>query len=113
MDPVKQSQFKQAVEEAKSLGKKGMSRRKKKEMLWGLLFVSPFIIGFLGFMLLPMLFSFFGSFTNYNITSRMDFIGLDNFRRMFTRDELFTTSLYNTAYYVLFNVPLTAVGSVF
>lgn len=113
MDPVKQSQFKQAIEEAKSLGKKRMSRRKKKEMLWGLLFVSPFIIGFLGFMLLPMLFSFFGSFTNYNITSRMDFIGLDNFRRMFTQDELFTTSLYNTAYYVLFNVPLTAVGSVF
>ena len=113
MDPVKQSQFKQAIEEAKSLGKKRMSRRKKKEMLWGLLFVSPFIIGFLGFMLLPMLFSFIGSFTNYNITSRMDFIGLDNFRRMFTQDELFTTSLYNTAYYVLFNVPLTAVGSVF
>lgn len=113
MDPAKQSQFKQAMEEAKTLSKKKMTRRNRKEMLWGLLFVSPFIIGFLGFMLLPMLFSFFGSFTNYNITSRMDFIGLDNFRRMFTQDELFTTSLYNTAYYVLFNVPLTAVGSVF
>ncbi|MER2175921.1 MAG: sugar ABC transporter permease, partial [Carnobacterium sp.] len=37
---------------------------------------------------------------------------LDNFKRMFTLDELFWKSLYNTAYYVLFNVPLTAVGSV-
>ncbi|WP_245920565.1 carbohydrate ABC transporter permease [Alkalibacterium olivapovliticus] len=64
-------------------------------------------------MFLPMLFSFVGSFTNYNVTSRMDFIGLTNFRRMFTQDELFTTSLYNTAYYVAFNVPLTAIGSVF
>lgn len=107
------SQFQKAIEEAKTLRKRKWSKRKKKEAWWGLLFVSPFIIGFLSFMLLPMLFSFYGSFTNYNITSQMDFIGLDNFRQMFTQDELFTTSLYNTAYYVLFNVPLTAVGSVF
>jgi multiple sugar transport system permease protein len=108
-----QSQFKKAVSEVRQLRKKKWSPSQKKEAMWGLLFVSPFIIGFLGFMFLPMMFSFIGSFTNYNITSRMDFIGLTNFRRMFTQDELFTTSLYNTAYYVLFNVPLTAIGSVF
>ena len=92
--------------------KKPSSKRKKQEALWGLLFVSPFIIGFLIFMLGPMLFSFYGSLTNYNLTSKMDFIGFDNFTRMFTQDELFWKSLYNTGYYVLFNVPLTAVGSV-
>lgn len=108
-----QSGFKKAVEEARHLKKKRWTAGQKKEAWWGLLFVSPFIIGFFGFMFLPMLFSFVGSFTNYNVTSRMDFIGLTNFRRMFTQDELFTTSLYNTAYYVAFNVPLTAIGSVF
>lgn len=108
-----QSQFKKAIQEVKQFDKKRWTKSQKKEALWGLLFVSPFIIGFFGFMFLPMLFSFVGSFTNYNVTSRMDFIGLANFRRMFTQDELFTTSLYNTAYYVLFNVPLTAIGSVF
>lgn len=92
--------------------KKSSSKRKKQEALWGLLFVSPFIIGFVIFMLGPMLFSFYGSLTNYNLTSKMDFIGFDNFTRMFTQDELFWKSLYNTGYYVLFNVPLTAVGSV-
>lgn len=92
--------------------KKPSSKRKKQEALWGLLFVSPFIIGFVIFMLGPMLFSFYGSLTNYNLTSKMDFIGFDNFTRMFTQDELFWKSLYNTGYYVLFNVPLTAVGSV-
>jgi multiple sugar transport system permease protein len=107
------SQFKKAVEEMKSFRRKKWSKRKKKDAWWGLLFVSPFIIGFLSFMFLPMLFSFYGSFTNYNITSQMDFIGLANFRQMFTQDQLFMTSLYNTAYYVAFNVPLTAVGSVF
>ncbi len=92
--------------------KKEWSKKRKKDAMWGLFFVSPFIIGFLVFMLGPMLFSFYGSFTNYNLTSHMEFIGFGNFIRMFTRDELFWTSLYNTAYYVLFNVPLTAVGSV-
>ena len=81
--------------------------------MWGLFFVSPFIIGFAVFLLGPMLFSLYGSFTNYNLTSKMDFIGLANFKRMFTQDELFWTSLYNTAYYVIFNVPLTTLGSVF
>ncbi|WP_425270352.1 carbohydrate ABC transporter permease [Marinilactibacillus kalidii] len=90
-----------------------MNKRQKKEALWGLLFVSPFIIGFLAFMLLPMAFSFIGSFTNYNITSRMDFIGFENFTRMFTNDQLFLTSLYNTVFYVVLNVPLTTAGGVF
>lgn len=98
--------------EAVKKQKKKRTKRQKKEALWGLLFVSPFIIGFAIFMLGPMLFSFIGSFTNYNLTSKMDYIGLANFKRMFTLDELFWKSLYNTAYYVLFNVPLTAVGSV-
>jgi multiple sugar transport system permease protein len=88
------------------------SKKKKKDTLWGIFFVSPFVIGFIIFLLGPMLFSFYGSFTNYNLTSQMDFIGFDNFIRMFTQDELFWTSLYNTAYYVVFNVPLTAIGSV-
>ena len=92
--------------------KKRWTKKQKKDAWWGLLFVSPFIIGFLIFMLGPMLFSFIGSFTNYNLTSRMEFIGLANFKRMFTQDELFWKSLYNTAYYVILNVPLTAVGSV-
>lgn len=91
--------------------KKGLNQ-KQREALWGLLFVSPFIIGFVVFLLGPMLFSFIGSFTNYNLTSRMDFIGLGNFKRMFQYDELFFTSIYNTAYYVIFNVPLTTIGSV-
>ena len=98
--------------EAVKKQKKKRTKRQKKEAMWGLLFVSPFIIGFAIFMLGPMLFSFIGSFTNYNLTSRMDYIGLDNFKRMFTLDDLFWKSLYNTGYYVLFNVPLTAIGSV-
>ncbi|MEC6747045.1 sugar ABC transporter permease [Marinilactibacillus sp. XAAS-LB27] len=102
-----------ATNNQKKTHKPKWNKRKRNEALWGLLFVSPFIIGFIGFMFLPMVFSFIGSFTNYNITSRMDFIGFDNFRRMFTNDQLFLTSLYNTVFYVILNVPLTTAGGVF
>ncbi|MBO0488148.1 carbohydrate ABC transporter permease [Vagococcus fluvialis] len=85
---------------------------KKKEALWGYLFISPFIIGFIFFLLGPMLFSFFGSFTNYNLTSKMDFIGFDNFKNLFFKDNLFKLSFYNTLYYVVIGVPLSVTFSI-
>lgn len=91
--------------------KKGISRS-VKENIWGYLFISPWIVGFLGLTLGPLLFSLAASFTDYNITSKMNFIGFDNFVRMFTIDALFWTSLWNTLYYVVFSVPLTTVGAI-
>ncbi|MGK0550987.1 carbohydrate ABC transporter permease [Enterococcus faecalis] len=82
-------------------------------MLWGYFFIAPFLLGFIVFMLGPMLFSLIGSFTDYNLTSKMNFVGLANFKRMFFQDQLFWKSLYNTAYFVLFNVPLTTAFSIF
>jgi multiple sugar transport system permease protein len=91
---------------------KGLSR-KTKDNLAGYLFISPWIIGFLGLTLGPLLFSLSASFTDYNITSKMNFIGLENYKRMFTMDDLFRTSLLNTIYYVIFSVPLTTAGAIF
>nr|WP_122647134.1 sugar ABC transporter permease [Enterococcus mediterraneensis] len=95
------------------MAKKTYSKKKRREIFWGYLFIAPFIIGFVVFMLGPMLFSFIGSFTDYNLTSKMNFIGLRNFQRMFFHDDLFWKSLYNTVYFVVFNVPLTTVFSIF
>ncbi|MBT2695182.1 sugar ABC transporter permease [Bacillus sp. ISL-55] len=86
--------------------------RKAKDNLAGYLFISPWIIGFLGLTLGPLLFSLAASFTDYNITSKMNFIGLENYKRMFTMDDLFRTSLFNTIYYVIFSVPLTTAGAI-
>jgi multiple sugar transport system permease protein len=91
--------------------KKGLSRQ-AKDNLAGYLFISPWIIGFIGLTLGPLLFSLAASFTDYNITSKMNFIGIENFKRMFTMDDLFRTSLYNTLYYVIFSVPLTTAGAI-
>lgn len=89
------------------------SLRQKQEARWGFFFVAPFLIGFVLFMFGPMLFSLIGSFTDYNLTSKMNFIGLNNFKRMFLKDDLFWKSLYNTAYFTIFNVPLTTLFSIF
>ncbi len=82
---------------------------KKKENLFGYIFISPWILGFLLLTLGPLLFSLYGSFTNYNVTSQMDFVGVDNYKNLFSNDNLFWVSLYNTFYFVIFSVPLTTI----
>ncbi|MGG3468208.1 sugar ABC transporter permease [Neobacillus pocheonensis] len=84
----------------------------QREGLNGYIFISPWLIGFLLLTAGPMLFSLYASFTNYDITSRMDFIGFKNYIRMFTQDDLFWVSLGNTLYYVAISVPLSTAGAV-
>ena len=85
----------------------------RRENLVGYMFILPWIIGFLVFTAGPLLFSLGASFTNYNITSQMDFIGTRNYEKLLMDDQLFWTSLYNTLYYVAFSVPLTTIGAIF
>jgi multiple sugar transport system permease protein len=94
------------------VGKKRLTMR-RKESVYGYIFVMPWIIGFLAFTAGPLVFSFMASFTNYNITSQMDFIGVDNYQGLLTEDSLFWTSLWNTLYFVAFSVPLTTIGAIF
>lgn len=83
-----------------------MSIARRREAITGYLFILPWLIGFIVFMAGPMLFSLYASFTNYDVTSTMRWVGLDNYVRLFTDDDLFWKSLYNTGFYVLFAVPL-------
>ncbi|MDN7245112.1 sugar ABC transporter permease [Planococcus shenhongbingii] len=94
------------------MGKKRMTMR-RKESIYGYIFVLPWIIGFLAFTAGPLVFSFVASFTNYNITSQMDFVGGENYKGLLTEDSLFWTSLWNTLYFVIFSVPLTTIGAIF
>ena len=93
--------------------KKRKFNYKRQEGLVGYIFILPWIIGFLVFTAGPLLFSLVASFTNYNITSQMDFIGTNNYEKLLFNDQLFWTSLYNTLYYVAFSVPLTTIGAIF
>lgn len=100
------------VTQTTKLQKRKLLSLDRKEALQGYMFVAPWIIGFLVFTAGPLLFSLYASFTNYDITSRMDWVGTKNYVRMFTKDPIFPIALKNTLYYVALMVPLTTVGSV-
>lgn len=92
------------------IGRYGSNMKKKginwgKESVAGVVFCSPFIIGFLLFMLVPMGISLYYAFCDYNILSKPVFIGLGNFKKMFA-DEIFWKSLKVTIYYAVVSVPL-------
>ena len=77
----------------------------------GYVFIAPWLIAFLAFDLVPTLSAFYYSFTDWNvIAKRSNWIGLDNYREMFTDDRLYWKSVYNTLYYVAFSVPLGVVA---
>lgn len=79
---------------------------KTKEAVAGYLFFSPWLFGFVLFLGGPILYSFYLSFTSYNVLSAPKWIGLQNYKVLFTQDPLFWKSLYNTLYYVVFSVPI-------
>jgi multiple sugar transport system permease protein len=74
--------------------------------LAGYAFISPWLIGFFAFTLLPILASLYFSFTDYDILRAPRFVGLANFRRMFTEDVRYLTSVRVTLQYVSVAVPL-------
>lgn len=77
-----------------------------KESSAGVVFCLPFIIGFFVFLLVPMGISLYYSFCDYNILSPAKFVGLDNYIKMFTGDEVFWKSFKATMYFALVSVPL-------
>lgn len=77
------------------------SKLEKQERIAGLLFVTPQMIYFLLFFLLPIIICLCAGLTNWNILSpnRM-FVGLRNFDKMF-QDPKFWTALKNTVYMLI------------
>ena len=72
--------------------------------------LAPFLLFFVLFVLYPLLKNLYYSFTNYNLGNKTKWIGLSNYRELFT-DYWFLESLRNTAVYALFSVIfLTVLG---
>jgi multiple sugar transport system permease protein len=89
-----------------------MTRMEKRQLRNGLLFASPFLAGFAIFWVYPLAMSFYYSLCQYNVISRPVWIGLENFRTLFTSDALFWKALCNTLYFTVFSVPLALVLSI-
>lgn len=82
---------------------------RQREEWMAYLLISPWLIGFVAFILGPMLASFGLSFFETNMFS-YKYVGLENYTTLFSLDStrsLFWKSLYNTAFYVFWSIPLT------
>ena len=69
-----------------------MTRGERRSLLVGLMFVSPWIVGFVAFTLYPVLASMAYSFCDYDVLSKPVWIGTLNYREMLT-DSVFWQSL--------------------
>lgn len=88
---------------AKSTNFKGIRKRERKVLITGLLFTSPWIIGFLVFQLYPIVTSFYYSMTEYNLFKAPEWVGLENYKNLL-KDEKFFLSMYNTIYITVVGV---------
>jgi multiple sugar transport system permease protein len=74
------------------------------------LFISPTILLFAVFTVIPVFMAFYLSFTNYDVLSRMDWVGLDNYRKL-VADDLLWQTFRNVLYYTVIFVPLNILTS--
>jgi multiple sugar transport system permease protein len=89
------------------------SRMQAREALWGYLWLLPWIMGLLVFVLGPILASAYLSLTQYDVLSPARFIGLQNYGTAFFGDDLFWPSLFRTFEYTVAVVPTSLFGSLF
>lgn len=87
------------------------SRMRKVEARNGLLFVLPWIIGFLIFTLYPIVSSLYYSFCDYNVISTPRFVGLLNYKNLL-KDKVFIRACQNTLYMIAIGVPITTLTAV-
>lgn len=99
------------LERAPAVVKTAGVRSGNREALWFYLLASPWIVGFVVLTLGPMLFSGYLSLTDWDLFNPPEWVGLDNYVKMFTGDPVFWKVLGNTAFYAFLSVPLCMLAS--
>lgn len=89
--------------------KSAMSMERRNALV-GISFILPNFIGFLIFVLIPVVFSFILAFMNWDGFTQMEFVWFDNFKTIFA-DRIFRESLVQTIIYCVFNVLFSAVAA--
>ena len=90
------------------LGLRRLGAIERRNLRLGLLFVSPWLFGFLALGVFPIIYTFYLSLTRYSGLRDPIFIGPENYQRM-ADDPQFWKAVYNTAYYTLLAVPIGVV----
>jgi len=77
----------------------------------GILFASPWIIGFCLFLAYPLLSSLFYSFTNFSVLRTPHWIGVSNYKELLS-DDVFHLTLKNTLTFTAASVPLATIFAI-
>jgi multiple sugar transport system permease protein len=85
--------------------KRGRRRRLRWQEVSGAVYILPWLITFLLFQAGPILFSFFLTFTEWDLAHPIQWVGLGNYVYLTTEYELLRVSLLNTMIYAVFAVP--------
>src|SRR4030088_1128226 len=78
----------------------------RRQAVAGYLFIAPAMVIFFVFTLVPVAYALFLSFTNYDVFTKMDWIGTLNYQDVF-EDPLFWEALKNTANYTAWSIPIS------
>jgi multiple sugar transport system permease protein len=92
--------------------RRGLSPMAQRNLISGLLFISPWLVGVLIFTIYPIVASFYYSLTSYDVISAPRFIGIENYLNAFTSDPIFFQAIGNTLFYALIFLPLSMLVAV-
>lgn len=91
--------------------RRGLTRPERRALFWGLLFVSPWLIGFLLWTIYPLISSIYYSLTRYDLMRAPVFLGLKNYRDILFNDKDFRIVMNNTMYWVFLSAPLGVISA--
>jgi multiple sugar transport system permease protein len=81
----------------------------KRNLLKGLLFTSPWLLGLLAFYLYPICASLYYSLTSYSVFTAPEWVGLTNYTSLAVKDEVFKLAVYNSFVYSVMMIPSSIV----
>lgn len=80
-------------------------RQQIQEAIWGYLLITPNFLIILIFTFIPVFFALYMSMTDWNILSDPNFIGFENYEKIFA-DPLAKETFFNTFYFTIVSVPI-------
>lgn len=96
-----------------TLGRRKPLTLRQREQIDFYLAILPWLLGFIFFTGGPVLVSLIFSFTDWTGLTSVQWVGLENFRKLLFEDKLFWTATWNTFYYALGAVSLGTLGALF
>lgn len=81
------------------------THKMNEQAFWGYIFIAPLLLGLVVFYIYPFIQGFIYSFTDINTFNQSKFVGLENYKKMFSDPQLWQ-STWNTIRYALIVVPI-------